>query len=150
MSEIKDVKTFMKAGKALFTVENESTGGRFTYKVKKLDKKEIWFVSVLNGPDNYTNYRYVGTIFGNDFRATKKSIDKTAPAFLAFAWLFRNIDKLPENVKIHHEGKCGRCGRKLTVPDSIKSGYGPECINFVHAPAVQDSADYQYDNPMTA
>lgn len=131
MSEIKDVTTFMKAGKALFTVVNETTDGRFTFKVKKLEDKEIYFVSVLNGPDNYSNYRYVGTIFGSDFRATAKSMSKEAPAFKAFAWLFRNAQTLPENVTVLHEGKCGRCGRKLTVPDSIKSGYGPECIHFI-------------------
>ncbi|MGQ4872128.1 MAG: DUF6011 domain-containing protein, partial [Candidatus Thorarchaeota archaeon] len=32
---------------------------------------------------------------------------------------------LPEKVRIWHEGKCGRCGRRLTVPESIESGYGP-------------------------
>ena len=32
-----------------------------------------------------------------------------------------------------HEGRCGRCGRKLTVPESIEAGYGPECINLVAA-----------------
>ena len=25
------------------------------------------------------------------------------------------------------KGKCGRCGRKLTVPSSIESGLGPHC-----------------------
>jgi hypothetical protein len=29
--------------------------------------------------------------------------------------------------KVHHEGRCGRCGRTLTVPESIESGIGPEC-----------------------
>jgi hypothetical protein len=34
-------------------------------------------------------------------------------------------------VEFWHEGKCGRCNRKLTVPSSIESGFGPECINHV-------------------
>ena len=29
--------------------------------------------------------------------------------------------------KVHHEGKCGRCGRKLTTPESCLRGIGPEC-----------------------
>ena len=135
MSEhvIKNFAEFVKAGKALFTIENSETKGRFTFKVKKLDKKDVWFVSVLNGPDNYSNYRYVGTIFGNNFRHTAKSMSKEAPAFKAFAWFNNKLNEnnLPENVSVYHEGRCGRCGRKLTVPESIKSGYGPECINFV-------------------
>jgi len=24
--------------------------------------------------------------------------------------------------------RCGRCGRVLTVPESVESGFGPECI----------------------
>ena len=47
---------FIKAGKAVFTVENKDTGNRFTYKAKKCEDKDIWFVSVLTGPDNYDNY----------------------------------------------------------------------------------------------
>ena len=88
MSEnLKDFAKFVKAGKALFTIVNNATGGRFTFKVKKFDKaenKEIWFVSVLNGPDNYSNYRYVGMIFGTAFRHTKKSISEDSPAYKAF------------------------------------------------------------------
>lgn len=29
--------------------------------------------------------------------------------------------------KVHHEGRCGKCGRRLTVPESIETGLGPEC-----------------------
>ncbi len=134
--QIENIAKFVKAGKALFTILNKKTAGRFTFKVKRFTKaedKEIYFVSVLNGPDNYSNYRYVGTIFGTDFRHTKKSISKDAGAFKAFAWFNNrmNENNLPESVEVHHEGKCGRCGRKLTVPESIVAGYGPECINLV-------------------
>jgi Family of unknown function (DUF6011) len=38
---------------------------------------------------------------------------------------------LPEGYRLHHEGRCGRCGRLLTVPESITSGYGPECVKHV-------------------
>jgi len=34
---------------------------------------------------------------------------------------------------VFHEGACGRCGRTLTVPESIASGFGPECIRYVCA-----------------
>jgi hypothetical protein len=45
--------------------------------------------------------------------------------------LWAHIDDLPESLEIWHEGSCLRCGRKLTVPESIESGYGPECIKSV-------------------
>lgn len=28
--------------------------------------------------------------------------------------------------------KCQKCGKKLTDPESIKRGYGPECWNQTH------------------
>ena len=132
MNKLTDYKNFVKAGKAIFTLENETTGNRFTYKVKKLKNKDIWFVSVLNGPDNYHNYNYLGCIFDKTFRSTSKSrIGQDALSFKAFKWLnsIINLDKpLPEGVNVYHEGRCGRCGKRLTVPSSILSGYGPECV----------------------
>jgi len=129
MNKLNDAKQFILAGQAIFTVHNISTGGRFTYKSKKCENKEIWFISSLYGPDNYLSYKYIGSIFGNQFRSTKKSIkDKS---FVAFDWIWKHIEKLPNNVEIIHEGKCGRCGKRLTVPESIKSGFGPECITKI-------------------
>jgi hypothetical protein len=31
---------------------------------------------------------------------------------------------------VWHEGSCARCGKKLTVPESIESGFGPECVKL--------------------
>jgi len=132
MSKLTDWTNFIKAGKAIFTLENENSGNRFTYKVKKLKDKDIWFVSVLNGPDNYHNYNYLGCIFDQTFRSTKKSrIGQDALSFKAFKWLNSMLNvkaPLPEGINIHHEGRCGRCGKRLTVPSSILSGFGPECV----------------------
>jgi hypothetical protein len=133
-----NIGQFVIAGKALFTVVNETTGNRFTFKVVKAETTygqsgNIWFVKVLDGPDNYSNYRYIGMIAldGSFVHTRKSTVSETAPSFKAFSWFWRNVDRLPENVKVYHEGKCGRCGRRLTVPESIESGYGPECINHV-------------------
>lgn len=35
--------------------------------------------------------------------------------------------ELPEQVQFWHEGRCGHCGRRLTVPASINTGFGPDC-----------------------
>ena len=144
MNNLKSPITFITAGKAIFTVRNEKTGNRFTFKVRQapVDKaqatmfgvngKPVWFVSVLNGTDNNSNYAYIGTIKGDTFVHTfKAKVSPEAPSFKAFKWLWEHIKALPENVHIYHEGRCGRCGRKLTVPESIESGFGPECIGKV-------------------
>jgi DNA-directed RNA polymerase subunit RPC12/RpoP len=35
---------------------------------------------------------------------------------------------LPEQIKVYHEAKCARCGHRLTVPESIETGFGPNCL----------------------
>ena len=156
MSEhtLENPKDFVLAGKAIFTVENEKTGNRFTYKVKQAENKDdgpskVWFVSVLNGPDNGSNYAYIGTIFGNnfyvptlDFRLTKKStVTKDAQSFKVFSWMLKHNLILPPFVKVHHEGRCGRCGRRLTVPESIKNGLGPECAGKTSTQKWSEAAE---------
>jgi hypothetical protein len=31
------------------------------------------------------------------------------------------------DLEIWHSGRCGRCSRRLTVPESIAAGIGPDC-----------------------
>ncbi len=61
-------------------------------------------------------------------KASKLSIE-TAPvkAFLYFYNAVVVAGQLPGTLEVRHEGSCGRCGRKLTVPASIDAGIGPEC-----------------------
>jgi len=107
----------------------------FTYKVEASKDGKIHFVSVLTGPDNWTNYKFFGLIINGNFkfaRPEKTKIAPDAPSAKAFAWFWRHLNAPAEqsklsSVKISHEGKCCRCGRKLTVPESIESGIGPEC-----------------------
>jgi hypothetical protein len=66
-----------------------------------------------------------------EVRLTAKSRynDATVPVKVA-RWVLALVmsgGSLPEGYKVHHEGKCGCCGRALTVPESILRGIGPEC-----------------------
>jgi len=133
---LKNVLEFILAGKAFFTILSVNTQTRFTYKVvKRKEKKDgvtIHFVSVLNGADNSKDYAYMGCIIdGKKLVVTEKSrITRQAKSYIAFDWLFNRIVSgkgIPAGVKFYHAGRCGRCGRKLTVPESIESGFGPEC-----------------------
>ena len=130
-----NIKQFMLAGNATFTVVNTETNNRFTFKVRKGDDRKPHFVSVLTGSDNENDFTFLGSIFPNrQYRHGQRStIPITAQSAKVFEWLFRKIyfDSLPTCIKIHHEGRCGRCGRKLTVPESIESGFGPECISLI-------------------
>ena len=66
LSEPADIAQFITGGKALFTLVNEESGERVTYKVRHKEngngKGSVSFVSYLNGPDNWYNYQYLGLI----------------------------------------------------------------------------------------
>ncbi len=146
MKHIKDWKIFVTAGRAIFTIQDTRTGKRFTFKVlrprpdyQRNINGDMYFVSVLTGSDNMNNYTYLGLfdtdpVRGLTFRETHRSrigYPKTREAFIWFARLAELVtsdEELAAHMKFYHAGCCGRCGRTLTVPSSIKSGYGPDCI----------------------
>lgn len=126
--------TFLLAGNAYATLVSERTNERFTFRVVKADKKPgdtrepPHFVSVLTSPDVYT---YMGVIFGGKVysHGRKSKITSDAPSAKAFAWFWKNLSSgyISPACQLWHEGRCGRCGRRLTVPESIDTGMGPEC-----------------------
>jgi len=117
-----------------FSLKSLKTGKHFTYRVNKAEPKEgqsdTFFVSYLNGPDNWYNYQYLGIIVDGKFRTTAKSrAGADAPVAKAIAWTVTKLaegEDISEDVQVWHEGKCGVCGAKLTHPDSIAAGYGPD------------------------
>lgn len=141
-----DAKNFLFAGKSTVTFVSPS-GNRFTYKVSKLKKEyksdpngdDLFFVSVMTGSDNEMSYSYMGTVFAKangvkNFKMTRKSkVSKDSKSVKAFVYVMHNLyrNTLAKGVEVWHEGSCGRCGRKLTVPESIENGIGPECIKMM-------------------
>jgi hypothetical protein len=122
---------FLLGGKSIFTFVNTKTENRFTFKVKKHKTDDVFFVSVLTNPEVY---QFVGSLKNKAFTHSRKSkISKDAQSVRVFDYVFSNLCKgtLPEFIEIWHEGKCGKCGRTLTVPSSIESGFGPECSKRV-------------------
>jgi hypothetical protein len=132
---------FMTAGNATVTLVSKKTGTRFTYQIYKADTQRenepaVYFVALLNGSDNESNYKYLGRIVGQALYIGRKvpkpgDIGRSAPSALAFDYAWQHLTKrnaIPPLLEVWHEGRCGRCNRKLTVPSSIESGFGPECI----------------------
>lgn len=133
-----DALDFILAGNATVTLLNTDTGGRYTYKVVQPKDDMPHFVRLLNGPDNTADYVYMATIFDRtNLRHTRKSaIRPSAKPFAGFRFVWERLvagelDALPSNLEIWHEGRCGRCGRVLTVPESVARGIGPVCAGKV-------------------
>lgn len=127
-------QVFILAGKAIFTLRSTKTGTRYTYKVCKAEAKpgwpDTWFVKYLAGSDNDADYMYLGMIRNGQFTLTAKSrVREDSLIYKAFAWTFGRMMAGQDTsaVEVWHASRCGRCGRTLTVPESIATGLGPEC-----------------------
>jgi uncharacterized protein DUF6011 len=124
---------FLVSGRAHATFVSQRTGARYTYRVV-LPRGEgpeatVRFVSVLTAPDTYV---FIGTCILRQDRfahSVKSAIGGQAPSVRAFAWVWSHLaaGRTPPGAEVWHEGRCGRCGRRLTDPASIASGLGPIC-----------------------
>ena len=111
-------------------------GGRFTYKIKSAKDSNLYFVSVLTtNPDSehreLSTYDYIGTCVEGNYKHGKKSlISSDAQSVRVFEFMLDKLksDSLSDFLEVWHEGFCGKCGRRLTVPSSILTGIGPECF----------------------
>lgn len=127
-------REFLTAGHAIFTVSNLA-GEHYTYKVSAPDKQDpnrpIWFVAVLTGPNNQRDYTYLGLLNAKgEVVPTKATKAPDSVPFRVAKWATKLVwegKTLPEGYKLHHEGRCGHCGRPLTTPESVESGIGPIC-----------------------
>lgn len=131
---------FILAGKSTFTIKSVPTGKHFTFMVtqpkkNKTEKKSVHFVKLMTGTDNERSYTFFATIFDKAAykHSNKSRIGEDAQGVRAFRWFMNNLMKGTVNgqVELFHEGCCGRCGRKLTTPESIESGIGPECAKMM-------------------
>jgi hypothetical protein len=126
-----DALKFIFAGNSTFTFRNSKTENRFTFKLQQKKGSNVFFVSVLTSPDCYT---YIGTVLvGNFWHGKKSKISKDAQSVRVFDYVLNKLksNTLPDFLEVWHEGSCGKCGRKLTVPSSILSGLGPECFKTI-------------------
>lgn len=136
MSQAQIGKAFILAGHAIFTIVGKTA--RYTYKVNRKDpspddpRPQKYFLSLMTGSDNESSYSYVGILdpASGGVRTTRNSkINDEHPAVVGIRWALRHVwatGKLPSG-ELLHAGKCGRCGRTLTDPESIASGIGPDC-----------------------
>ena len=137
------VREFLFGGRAVFTLQAAKTGERYTYrvKVKRQDVKDgktgpdlTYFIETLRGPDNTTDYRYLGVLRQPGVAWLTDASQQRRESASA-RWFVRFTERLREGrtgvlgttLEFWHEGRCAMCGRALTVPGSVEDGVGPEC-----------------------
>lgn len=133
-----NIKEYILGGNCTFTVLSTKLGERYTYKIQK-DKKHDgrYFCRVLYGPDNEKDYRYLGLFYSDSMKLTpskRTAVDASGRRFKMlkyFLFYLYNDQPLPDTCKFYPSGRCARCGKKLTTPESIVRGFGPECWDTV-------------------
>lgn len=108
------------------------TGNHRTFEIKT-QKQDANFapgkriLSLLTGPNNESDYRGLGFVIDGKVILWKKN---RTPHYwsLVKMLLADNIESYEsKGVKYYFEGRCIRCNRKLTTPESVESGIGPIC-----------------------
>ena len=125
-------KEFFFGGNCTFTIKSEKSGEWRTFRIRRPKGKDIYFAQLLAGRDNENSFVYIGVveIETGKLRLTKGSKrTEQSPDVVILRWFLSHLftDGQLMNATVYHEGKCGCCGRKLTVPESIERGIGPEC-----------------------
>lgn len=143
------LRPYVLGGHGRLTIVSRRSGQRFTFALGRSDDKDDAriFVKVLTGPNNGADYSYLGTLWTKPsewnrrtyppryVHGKKSAISAQAPSNRCAEWLFDRVVRgndeelaaLLEQADVFHEGRCGRCGRPLTVPASIETGLGPVC-----------------------
>lgn len=149
-------KHFFCGGNCTFTVKvpeafasHNNCNLHYTFKIECAEPNDRFpnpahFVKLLTGPNNTEDFSYLGMLDPNtgEVRLTIRSCAGSA------SWAVRIVrrvlaqifegDGMPGILKhgwdVDHMGKCGRCGRPLTVPESIDLGIGPDCADQMGIP----------------
>lgn len=136
-------KNFFLGGKATFTVENTENQKHRTYKIRRPAPnaqypRPSFFVKVMTGTDNENHYSYIGILDTGTgaIRLTWASkFAEGSETLKAARWVMARAMNpsvlIPDQINFRHAGKCGRCGRKLTTPESLDRGIGPECWHIM-------------------
>lgn len=121
-----EFQTYAEGCHGSITARSLATGNHYTFKFRQSSGGALLALILVDGDQ----WRYLGVV---DFprrtlRLTPKSnFSNASQAYLALRWLIQLAEFNPAVVEVMHDGRCGRCGRPLTHPDSIQAGIGPIC-----------------------
>lgn len=85
-------------------------------------------VGLLSGPDNESDYIAFGVLSesGDAIHLWKKHKESAFFRWVSAALL--DPERFADRVVFSFDGRCRRCNRLLTCPESVESGIGPTCL----------------------
>lgn len=113
-------KRYLLSGKAHATFHNTRSGNQLHFLVR--NRLKDGHAVFYKGTD------YIGVIHDDKFYPVRNYHGGIQP-IKVFDYIWRHIltQSIPDYVHILHDGRCGKCGRRLTDAESIQLGIGPEC-----------------------
>lgn len=130
ITDRQDQINFLLAGKAKFTLHNTRTGNHFSYTSSKSKFKRSWYFyhkGLARGNDHFI-LSVVHTEDQVNLYRNPSHLQASKVLYWYLDLLFNN-KPIPPFVHLLHLGYCGKCGRELTDPESIKRGIGPVCVS---------------------
>lgn len=139
---------FMLAGKCECVLHSTKTNEDFRFEIikrqtEKDKNKFIYFLNYCLGHDK----NYAGVVWFDDktdeFRFSQGAKGQMTGNEIPIRSLIFVLNKLlreehVNNLLVYHVGKCGRCGKKLTTPESILTGLGPTCCKHLGIPRIKE------------
>jgi hypothetical protein len=117
---------YILSGHAEITIVNHDTGGQIFMRIRASKNPNIFYLYNKKG-------EYLGYIAlhknGSKTLHYAGTTEEHHELMRKFSWVWKKALKgeLPRNITVHHAGRCGKCGRKLTDAVSLEYGVGPEC-----------------------
>ena len=129
-----DIYEYIHGGHGVVTLQ--APGGKhFTYCFKKPHRESNFregtlFAYCIEGKNEYN---YVGMYDVKSFRKTANSeYDEDSEQFKGAQYIiYMSLKDFNTPMKLYHEGVCCLCGKKLTNPESIERGIGPQCVKTI-------------------
>jgi hypothetical protein len=123
----------------VFTLTSPKSGHR-TFQIKTLRKgplKDKRIVSLLIGPNNEADYQGFGFVSNDGIALWNKCRGFGSP-YLDYADVLWSLATEGEDGRYYKagyrmlvSGTCVRCNRKLSTPESLARGLGPECFGRI-------------------
>ena len=137
LSDKDDIRRYVLQGKGVVTLKSPS-GKHHSY----FFKKPVYEASFPEGTrfvytlGTSSIWHYTGMLEPNHkiFRPTFNSYySELTEEFKGAKFIVKmmNKDMSSSPMMLYHEGVCAFCGRKLTNPKSLKTGFGPKCYKKV-------------------
>ena len=133
------VWNYIKGGHGVVTLQSPS-GKHYTYCFKKPKNPEKFdlftlFAYCIEGKHQY---RYVGMLSRKGFRKTTNSeYEVDSEQFKGARFIVKMaLHDFDTPMVLYHEGVCSCCGKKLTKPESIIRGIGPQCFKSMSTAVV--------------